>query len=1104
MYVKKPLALVQVCLCAPFILTACGGGGSDSTPAQPVNKAPTIVVAGDMLLKAGQTASLDASGSTDSDGTISTFAWEQTGGPTVTLDGGATSSVSFAMPDTEGAEVSVKLTLTDDDGATKSETFTLTVNSAPTVTINGDSTADEGTTLTLEGAATDPDNNVSAFQWRQVSGPAATLSNATTATLSAVMPMLNDNLPLVFELKATDELGLSATQTFEVTVIDLDPNITPTIVFNGDALVNPDQTVNLDVDGSSDVDGTITGYLWEQVSGPDVTLSSTDTSAVSFTAPSDDGAVVKLKVTLTDNDGDTSSDTFDVTVNSHPVVMASGPADGIETTDVTLDGAGTSDADDNLTEYLWTQTAGPAATIATDTALSTTVTLPVVSADTTVTFELTATDALGLSASKAVSLTVLANEPPELTWAFPASGGRFFDTTLNLHGTVTDDRDLTDNKVIVSLAGVEQETTVGSDGAWELALTIDSDPQTLTLEVTAEDNIGEQSTTISQDIEYLPTLSGVLFAVDSEQAENAYVLVRQQKYAENYRVLHWNLGTGLFDVLWNPEQSNENALGDIADIALDSAGQRVLVMNTIGDVLLKAFDLTNNTFSDVASRGALGSTRALALSSDGSKAYVVDSSNNTVITVDLGASPVTAAILSGPSDGTGQMFTVGTRTRVFVRANGNLALYDDTTWSIFGIDSTTGDRTILSSYSLGTGSGPAVGYQQAAYDAVNDVLVGINDYNDVMQVNLATGERTQLSDLSSVYSGLMSDMQWDMQGNRFITSYFEGMEYYGDTHAENKFVEIDGAGIASVLLSDNVGSGDNKTINGDLVTSSQTGKVYAISLDSNSTYQAAIVEFDPESGTTAVINNAHVGLNQAHGLTISSDGKTLYFGNSKTDELYKCDIATGTITYLTQITDGVTTDKLRPVDLDINAAGTKVYVLAQDASDEYAVIEVTIADLNKRLVTDNSTGLNSMFVEPTAIAAADDAVYVGDNGTGATNTVNIQKIDISTGNTSVFTDNETFDGNTWFNRINDLVLDSDNNRLYVAHAGRLAYSDLGTGYKTLFSSGDDYLMGKGEFASFNRATLKPGSNFVYAVDNNHNALYAVDVTTGDRIMVQRQ
>lgn len=87
------------------------------------------------------------------------------------------------------------------------------------------------------------------------------------------------------------------------------------------ANAGPDQTaaafdtVTLDGTGSTDEDGVVEGYQWTQTDGPTVTLSSATAAQPTFTAPgSDGGTSVTFGLVVTDNLGDDSTNSSDVTV----------------------------------------------------------------------------------------------------------------------------------------------------------------------------------------------------------------------------------------------------------------------------------------------------------------------------------------------------------------------------------------------------------------------------------------------------------------------------------------------------------------------------------------------------------------------------------------------------------------------------------------------------------------------------------------------------------------------------------------------------------------------------------------------------------------------
>ena len=76
--------------------------------------------------------------------------------------------------------------------------------------------------------------------------------------------------------------------------------------------VGAGDSVSLDGSGSSDADGQIQGYVWNQLSGPPVTLMDANAATASFVAP-DQGATLVFALSVTDSDG--TEDTDEVTIS---------------------------------------------------------------------------------------------------------------------------------------------------------------------------------------------------------------------------------------------------------------------------------------------------------------------------------------------------------------------------------------------------------------------------------------------------------------------------------------------------------------------------------------------------------------------------------------------------------------------------------------------------------------------------------------------------------------------------------------------------------------------------------------------------------------------
>jgi lysophospholipase L1-like esterase len=123
---KKILGRVSALAIVMLGLYGCGGSSGGSfvppppppPPPPPANVAPTANAGLDQTVDSGVTVTLNGGGSTDSDGTVASYAWTQNGGTAVVLDETAPSMPTFIAPNVPANEVlTFDLIVTDDDGA---------------------------------------------------------------------------------------------------------------------------------------------------------------------------------------------------------------------------------------------------------------------------------------------------------------------------------------------------------------------------------------------------------------------------------------------------------------------------------------------------------------------------------------------------------------------------------------------------------------------------------------------------------------------------------------------------------------------------------------------------------------------------------------------------------------------------------------------------------------------------------------------------------------------------------------------------------------------------------------------------------------------------
>lgn len=380
------------------------------------NSPPVAHTGPDQTVAEGAMAALDASNSTDPDADIVSYAWEQIGGNhQVVLSNPDGITTTFQAPDVNqgGDALIFKLTVTDSTGLTATTTCIVNVtwtNESPTAVAGSDQTVAEGTVVVLDGASsTDPDDGIASYEWTQIDGPAVALMNADTAQASFTTPDVDPaGAALTFQLTVTDQGGLKSTATCIVNVTWV--NAPPIANAGLDQTVSEVTRVTIDASKSSDSDDGIATYDWQQIEGPAVTLSNSASMQPTFTAPDVTvaGAVLKFKLTVTDNGGLKSTATciVNVTYVNDPPIAEAGPDQTVSAGDlVTLNGEGSSDPDDGIVSYQWQQISGPTVSLTNADSVVIEFTAPMIGS--TIIFELTVIDASGLQATDTCAISIL-------------------------------------------------------------------------------------------------------------------------------------------------------------------------------------------------------------------------------------------------------------------------------------------------------------------------------------------------------------------------------------------------------------------------------------------------------------------------------------------------------------------------------------------------------------------------------------------------------------------------------------------------------------------------------------------------------------------------
>jgi hypothetical protein len=354
------------------------GGSSNNNP-------PTANAGRDQTVREHDLVTLDGSRSTDSDGgTIASYTWTQTAGPSVELNLDRPAQPTFiAPPVTQDTSLTFSLVVTDNSGTASSATDTVNIlvknlpaNLRPTANAGPDRTVNQNATITLDGSASsDRDGSIEYYQWTQTSGPLVVMNEidehvAHQKVLFTAPNFGPNGATMVFRLTVFDTDGATARDTVNVkvnggeqqqnatqpittatapnaeqnqtnqepitTTADAEQNQTnqePTADAGADRTVNEGDAVKLDGSASTDPDSDTLTYGWIQTADTAAaTLRDASSATPTLTAPDvgTNGDTLTFELTVNDGNGHTATDTVKVLVKNLPE-----PASPDETTTTT-------------------------------------------------------------------------------------------------------------------------------------------------------------------------------------------------------------------------------------------------------------------------------------------------------------------------------------------------------------------------------------------------------------------------------------------------------------------------------------------------------------------------------------------------------------------------------------------------------------------------------------------------------------------------------------------------------------------------------------------------------------------------------------------------
>src|SRR4029079_11512139 len=209
--------------------------------AQQLNQPPKADAGEDQKVDVNTEAKLDGSKSSDEDGKIASYKWEQTDGPQVDLKKTDKQIATFDVPESAAdSKLVFKLTVVDDKGDSGSDDVTLVtqntqtdntqtqtdntqtqnvqVNFPPKADAGEDQKVDVNTVAKLDGSkSSDEDGKIASYKWEQTDGPQVDLKKTDKQIATFDVPESAADSKLVFKLTVVDDKGDSGSD--DVTLV---------------------------------------------------------------------------------------------------------------------------------------------------------------------------------------------------------------------------------------------------------------------------------------------------------------------------------------------------------------------------------------------------------------------------------------------------------------------------------------------------------------------------------------------------------------------------------------------------------------------------------------------------------------------------------------------------------------------------------------------------------------------------------------------------------------------------------------------------------------------------------------------------------------------
>ena len=553
---------------------------------------------------------------------------------------------------------------------------------------------------------------------------------------------------------------------------------------------------------------------------------------------------------------------------------------------------------------------------------------------------------------------------------------------------------------------------------------------------------------------------------------------------------------------------NETSIGSgiwYAPITV-SAGENTL--DIVADIEGEASLLNHQSIFN--NNGAMRSPSGLAIDAINNRAYIIDKSHDSLLSVDL--STGLREVISDSQVGTGELVFWPEKIRLYNSDNSLLVADSWGAGSLFDIILATGDRTALS-----TSAGNALGVE--LYPAGNQALVAAGVYKSIFGFDLDTWVRTVVAD-DTVGTGDTLGRPYDIESNSVYSQYVVASQWpdtlFTFDPATGDRIALDTGGVMSVPYAVTWQPGDDAIWVGDShgvfevnLTSGVASRLLStnypvidLALDSANNRllmvdrgNGLIKSMSTVDQTESTFIDGAVGKGQHFSYPRSAaydpTGKYVYVGDSNSI-IHRVELETGDRSVVSGPTVGSGPSLYAVYDIVLDSINNQLYVVNLNT-----LFSVDLITGNRTVVANSSAGVGIEFTGSSGLAVDlnSQTAWMSDYVLKA-----VLQVDLTTGDRIILSDDLNGSGDPLLAPFG-IAWDTINDRLLIADGTKIVVVNKANGDRTVLSdatSTGPAISGVRELsvdASRNRVLIVTNGGTTDPVD-----ILSVDLTSGSRAM----